>query len=82
VLYLPAKKGPPAVCLFRRENHRFIPAGGLAADKAHRVRLLIPRNQAVSLRMPVDLGHNTASLVERLISWRMEPWFRSNFLLL
>ena len=55
------------VCLFRGENHRFILAGGLATDEAHRVRLLISRNQPVTLAVPVNQRHNAAHLVERWI---------------
>src|SRR5438876_7719659 len=37
------------ICLFGREDHGFIAAGRVAADKPHRVGLLASRDQAVSL---------------------------------
>src|ERR1700730_6169547 len=35
---------PDGIRLFGGENHRFVSAGCLAADKAHGVRLLVSRN--------------------------------------
>src|SRR3984893_13695053 len=55
------------VRLCRGENHCFVTAGGLATDKAHRVRLLVSRDEPVSLAMPVHQRHDAAHSVERWI---------------
>src|ERR1700731_1868045 len=54
---------------FASQKHSLtsIAAGGLATDKAHRIRLLISRNESVTLAVPVDERHDTARLVERWI---------------
>lgn len=54
--------------LFRAENHRFVLAGGIATDEAHRVRLLSSWNQPVMLAVLVDERHNTARTLERWIA--------------
>src|SRR5215813_1492299 len=56
------------VCLFRGENHRFVLAGGLTTDEAHRVRLLSSWNQPVTLAVLVDERHKTPRPVERWIA--------------
>jgi hypothetical protein len=58
--------------LVRGKNHRFVPAGGIATDEAHRVRFLISRNQLVTLAVPVDQRHYTAHFVE---GWICKPLF-------
>src|SRR6185437_12798958 len=53
--------------LFGSENHRFVSAGCLAADKTHWIRFLVSRNQTVPLAMLIYQGHYATGLVERRV---------------